>query len=40
MSSTSHGETGAVIDIEEMSDRDIETAKQNMKFIMKKVKTE
>ena len=40
MSSTSHGETGAKIDIEEMSDRDIETAQQNMKIIMEKVKTE
>ena len=40
MSSTSHGETGAEIDIVEMSDRDIETAQQNMKIIMEKVKTE
>ena len=36
MSSTSHGETGAEIDIEEMSDMDIETAKQNMKFTIKR----
>ena len=40
MSSTSHGETGAEIDIEEMSDFDIETAQQNMKIIMEMVKTE